>query len=1024
MGTAICTHGDTYKWNCDDDYHSFGDAANWIDSNGDAVAAGPSSSADNITYNSSHRTCRFDLDGVDHSIGKLTDDSWNYATYAFRNGSLDFASGTTKFSTYTTLTVTNATVKFLSTVEFGTDYSSSLWMPVNVYKDGILEIGGDVMFRKATFNIYPGGRFVYGNNARALNANANTDWNVHNYGTLDWPNGFRRYNSTWSFRPYIRQYAGAKWILGDVLTTSQNIYIRIELYGGTIMATNNVTFQLLDPNGGATYANGKAFAKFMPDADVTIEVAENMTMDMARNDSRYAAFVYEPGENGTNYTKITRTGAGTLLLSDVPYSLDLQGGTTTFSANTRTAMGSLKVGAGQSFTIANADTTIEMLEDNADTITIAQPGLSIGACAADATLSGTFAFNTQAFVEGDTIVTTPDATLRAKIKADAETAFAASGAAIFENGDALLVGAPTFIFDSTTVTDLNDPSGWQSGLPASGCDVIVAGAGVNALVSADLTNVWNSITVQDGASVRIVAAGLSLPAIVLRGDVSLTVAADLAPASLMTYVEGAAFPTLTVTDGATLTVSAGQRFSNVHLVLCESATLTESGDGPLVFGYAAAGETTYFAMHATNATITALNSAKTENASRIDFASPASGGTVVVVDDIVLKGCTITYNSKDGFAFGYNNPTAQAFKVIADGTELDFGATTYVAGGANLVMTNGSVLCRKRHSEGDTGDSRYNLRIENAGLLTLVASGELRTGVTSVNGDTTNGAVYVTPEGVGSIGIEVLEGGIGCWYKGNGQNKGAIRFADGYMDCFKGYWWGWGNRAHIFNYMVGIDVPNGKTMTFRGVSDKMNSNDSRYNLTMMLEAPFTGGGDIFVTNTWNGKLLMPVVTSGANMCTGRIEALECKGTALARVCFQNGANWAGTVVANGRAEIADAFTGASATHNSPVTVAFGTLDLQADFPVKVWKPDGEPLTNDTLNVGMYVNNGGRLVPEMVTDGAEFERSDAVVVGKIAKGATLPRVPARWVAKAVPIDGEADFDNLVLKMGSGLQIIAR
>jgi len=192
----------------------------------------------------------------------------------------------------------------------------------------------------------------------------------------------------------------------------------------------------------------------------------------------------------------------------------------------------------------------------------------------------------------------------------------------------------------------------------------------------------------------------------------------------------------------------------------------------------------------------------------------------------------------------------------------------------------------------------------------------------------------------------------------------------------------------------------------------------------MLEAPFTGGGDIFVTNTWNGKLLMPVVTSGANMCTGRIEALECKGTALARVCFQNGANWAGTVVANGRAEIADAFTGASATHNSPVTVAFGTLDLQADFPVKVWKPDGEPLTNDTLNVGMYVNNGGRLVPEMVTDGAEFERSDAVVVGKIAKGATLPRVPARWVAKAVPIDGEADFDNLVLKMGSGLQIIAR
>ena len=1024
LSVAMYSRGETFKWNCDGDYHSFGDAANWIDSNGDAVAAGPSSSADNITYNSSHRTCRFDLYGVEHSIGNLTDDSWNYAAYAFRNGSLDFASGTTKFSTYTTMSVTNATVKFLSTVEFGTDYSSGIWMPVNVYKDGVLEIDGDVMFRRATFNIYSGGRFVYGNNARALNANANTDWNVHNYGTLDWPNGFRRYNSTWSFRPYIRQYAGANWILGDVLTTTQNIYMRIELYGGTVTATNNVTFQLLDPNGGATYENGKAYAKFMPNADVTLDVSEGKTMDMARNDSRYAAFVYEPSEDGTNYTRITRTGAGTLLLSDIPYSLDLQSGTTTFSANTRTAMGSLKVGAGQSFMIANVDMTIDTLVDNIGTITIAQPGLSIGALGSNAALSGTFSFTVTSFVEGNTIVTTPDATLRAKIKEDAETAFAASGAAIVENGDALLVGAPTFVFDSTTVTDLNDPSGWQSGLPVAGSDVIVSGVGVNAIVSADLTNVWNSITVQDGASVRIAVAGLSLPAITLRGGVSLTVAADYAPASLTTYTEGAAFPKLTVTDGAKFTVPVGQRFSNVHLVLCDGATLTESGDGPLVFGYAAAGETTYFAMHATNATITALNSAKTENASRIDFASPESGGTVVVSDDIVLKDCTVTYNSKDGFAFGYNNPTSQVFKVIADNTELDFGATTYVAGSANLVMTNGSLLCRKRHSEGDTGDSYYNLCIEDAGLLTLVSGGELRTGVTRVNGDVTNGAIYVTPEVAGTVGIEVLKGGIGCWYKGHGQNKGVIRFADGYMDCFKGYWWGWSNRAHIFNYMVGIDVPQGKTMTFRGVPNKFGSNSSPNNHTMMIESPFSGGGNILVTNTWNGKLMMPVIMSGANSCTGRIEALACSGTALSKVYFQNGANWAGTVVANGRMEIADTFTGATATHNSPVAVSFGALDLQADFPVKVWKPDGEPMTNDTLNVGTYLNNGGALVPELATDGAEFSIGDSFVVGKIAKDGALPRVPAGWIAKKQAIDGDDANDNLILKRGIGLQVLVR
>ena len=117
-------------------------------------------------------------------------------------------------------------------------------------------------------------------------------------------------------------------------------------------------------------------------------------------------------------------------------------------------------------------------------------------------------------------MTTPDATLRAAIKSAAEVAFESAGVAIIESGDALTIGASTYIFDSTSVTDLNDPAGWQNGLPAAGRDVIVSGAGVNAIVAADLTNVWNSITVQDGASLTIAADGMTLPSLVLRGDSS------------------------------------------------------------------------------------------------------------------------------------------------------------------------------------------------------------------------------------------------------------------------------------------------------------------------------------------------------------------------------------------------------------------------------------------------------------------------------------------------------------------------
>ena len=1019
----------TFKWAfSDDEYHSFGDPQSWIDENGNPVESGPLSSEDNITYNNSLKA-KFDLDAQSYTVGRYYDKTWDYATYAFRNGSIEFASGVTRFSAFASVYITNAIVRFSSTVEFAPDYGNDApWSSINVYDKGVIEIDGDVLFRKATFNIFSGGRFVYGNNARALNANANVAWNVHNHGTLDWPNGFWNYDSTWSFLPYIRQYDGGDWILGDVLTTSQNIYMRIELYGGTVTATNNVSFRLQDPNGKATYANGKAYAKFMPDADLILNVAEGCTMNMARNDSRYVAFTYELDENGENRTKITRVGGGTLKLADVPYSLDLQDGETIFSANTRTAMGSLNVAAGQSFTVANENTSIEVLEGNAGIITIAKPGLNIKSLGENANLSGGFNFEVPSFEEGSIIVKTPDETLREKIYECATVDFAKAGAKVLKDGDKLIVGASTFVFDSTTLTDIFNPDGWQGGkLPGDGADVIVSGDGVKAFASSDALSTWSSITVREGAALTIDAESkMKLPNVVLRGDVALNINSDVSIDLLSVIANGEIFPTLTVGPNATLTVPAGFKFSNMHLVLCDGATLTESGDGSLVFGYAAAGERTYFSMNATNATITALNTDQIENASRIDFASPQEGGTVVVNGDIILKDCTFTYNSMDGFAFGRNNPMTEKFRIVADNTALNFGAETYIAGGANLVMTNGSVLCRKRHTEGDTDDSWYNLRIIDAGLLTLVDRGELRTGVTRVNGKVENGAVYVTPEEVGRVGIEVLEGGIGCWYKAHGKSKGVISFSDGVMECFKGYWWGWGNRAHVFNFMTGIDVPEGKTMTLCAVPNKFDSSSSSPTKhTIMLESPITGGGDIIVTNTWSGKIMMPVVTTNANTCTGRIEAFECaEKNAKAMVYFQDGANWAGTVVANGRMEIADKFTGPDAAHNSPVTVTFAALDLQADFPIKVWKNEGEAITNDTLNVDGYVNSGGKLVPEMATDGVEFVMGDKIRLGKIKRGAELPSFARGWILSVAPIEGDEEFDILSASFGRGFMVIVR
>ena len=993
-----------------------------------------------------------DLGGAERTVGRMdfTDvyKNFSYPKIELRNGTLILASGIydpkgcdgSSFMDNGVMpegrtcpfVLNNATLKVQNEFMSGCPRTKGYMFSVGDGSSFILDHVN--LFDKFSWvKVLPGGaaEFTFGKTVqKAQDSTCRSTW-CNEGGVFSFPAGFvinRTKTSGWSKRASFRlqQKSGVMKFGGDVSLGNASgdggnaMGLYFQWSGGTVHAMSNVTF-----NVDKMYQYGSSEAQYSfieANSDVTAAVDKDMVMDMARIEVR-------------DGVKMTKTGKGALHLADVPYSLDIQNGTVTFAANTRTEMGSIRVCEGASFTIVNENTRIDVLEDNAGTIIITKPGLFIEALGEGANLAGDFRFEVSSFVAGDTLVETSDAALREKIFECASADFAKAGVKVLSDGDKLIAGASTFVFDSATLTDIFNPEGWQSNsLPGEGSDVFVSGEGVNAMASSDALSRWGSITVRNGATFSVSVDGkIEMPLTVLRGAVTLNINSNASFSSLSAVVDGEKYPTLTVGPGATLTVPAGFKFSNMHLVLCDGATLTESGDGPFVFGYAEAGERAYFSMHATNATITALNADQSENASRIDFASPASGGTVVVDGDIVLKNCIFTYNSRDGFAFGRNNPMAEKFKIIADNTALNFGADTYIAGGANLVMTNGSVLCRQRHKEGDEAESWYNLRIVDAGLLTLVDRGELRTGVTRVNGDVENGAVYVTPEEAGRVGIEVLEGGIGCWYKGHGKSKGVIRFADGVMECFKGYWHGWGNRAHIFNFMAGIDVPEGKTMTLCGVSDKLYTNDTRERLTIMLESPITGGGDVIVTNTWSGKTMMPVVMSSANTCTGRIEAFECvNDETKAMVYFEDGANWAGTVVANGRMGIAEKFTdssnyklhGPEARHNNPVTVTFAALDLQADFPIKVWKNEGEAITNDTLNVDRYVNSGGKLVPEMATDGAEFVMGDKIRLGKIKRGAELPSFARGWILSIAPIDGDEEFDILSASFGRGFMVIVR
>ena len=100
------------------------------------------------------------------------------------------------------------------------------------------------------------------------------------------------------------------------------------------------------------------------------------------------------------------------------------------------------------------------------------------------------------------------------------------------------------------------------------------------------------------------------------------------------------------------------------------------------------------------------------------------------------------------------------------------------------------------------------------------------------------------------------------------------------------------------------------------------------------------------------------------------------------------------------------------------TNTFGTLDLAAgtELKLRVWKTNGAITAHDGLNVGEYVNNGGRITLEQMDE--EFAAADKFILGTIGADSPLPVMSRPW---RVERDGEG---RLVAKASSGLSIVIR
>ena len=150
--------------------------------------------------------------------------------------------------------------------------------------------------------------------------------------------------------------------------------------------------------------------------------------------------------------------------------------------------------------------------------------------------------------------------------------------------------------------------------------------------------------------------------------------------------------------------------------------------------------------------------------------------------------------------------------------------------------------------------------------------------------------------------------------------------------------------------------------------------------------------------------------NGANTATGTIKVAKVDGDAETALYFADGANWAGTVTA-GNVALTNLVNGASASTNT-----FNRLDLAAGttFPIRVWKTGGEIVAHDGLNVGSYVNNGGKIV--LVAMDEELKPGDSFILGTIGDDSS-PAFAGRWEGRKV--DG-----CLKVKYSSGLTVILR
>jgi len=584
------------------------------------------------------------------------------------------------------------------------------------------------------------------------------------------------------------------------------------------------------------------------------------------------------------------------------------------------------------------------------------------------------------------------------------------------NGKTVYMSSGVYVGEGTWSTAAN----WvNSEIPDGSTAAHVHGVGTILTIDDASITMPASISVEGGATLRILA-DVALPPLsidstskVVFGDneTQPAVAAALNAALVGvadTSANPVALPVIEIATNATLTVASGMKFKNVDFKLYGTVRKASDSDRSPVFGYAEDGETSYFAFTSDGGVFDFHSSSTKENGS-VSIVCPASGGTVVPVGTITLRNsvrAVTGWADYGNWEFGLNNPTNVPFSVLVDGTKIDCAANFYAAGAAHLSLVNGSFIRRNTSCLGHD----FDMAIRDAATVDVGAG-------CYVHFATAVGDFGVDSQSVVDT-VTVRDGGIySVTANSSGWNPAHAVFVsdDGVLgvhgiydsrartDLLRGF-----GSARLDGHLSvkSVDIYTGGGHY---------TNNLRH--ATMANIPFVGTGDVIVTNGVPAYPFTVTMQNGANTATGTIKVAKVDGDAETKLYFANGANWAGKVTA-GNVALTNLVDAAAASTNS-----FTKLDL-ADgtvFPIRVWKTGGVIVSHDVLNVGEYLNNGGKI--ELVEMGEEeLTRGDVIILGTIGTESPVPTCSPKWNAEI--IDGAGEEKLLRMRYQSGLSIIFR